>query len=79
MRGLAKTTSHVDQPQPPVEGLMGLRYQESQRTHVGVREPAPTPCNRMVKHLEGLEKCHPEALTDNIGEAHVTAERRERE
>jgi hypothetical protein len=38
-----KLQAHVDQPQPPVEGLTGLRYRESQRTHVGVREPAPTP------------------------------------
>jgi hypothetical protein len=33
----------------------------------------------MVNHLEGLKKCHPEVLTDTIGEAHMTAERRERE
>lgn len=38
---------------------------------------SPNPCNRRVKHAEGIGKCSVETLTDNIGEAHITTERGE--
>jgi hypothetical protein len=54
-----------------------LRSRESQRTHRRMRASLP-PCNRRIKHREGLAKCSSDVLTVNIAEANLTPAREAR-